>query len=144
MPPTNSDGVRMVAVMTGSSSFVMRPGSGSLAGLSISCTVAVGRRDPIQHARGGGHQVHVELALEAFLDDLHVQQAEEAAAEPEAKSRRRLGLEEERAVVELQLFERLAQLRILVALDRVEPGEDHRPELLEAREWLRRSGARSR
>ena len=36
--PTNSDGVRIIAVMTGSSSLVMRPASGSLAGLSISCT----------------------------------------------------------------------------------------------------------
>ncbi len=38
MGPTNSDGVRIIAVMTGSSSFAIRPASGSFAGLSISCT----------------------------------------------------------------------------------------------------------
>ena len=38
MLPTNSDGVRIIAVMTGSSSLVMRPRSGSFDGLSISCT----------------------------------------------------------------------------------------------------------
>ena len=38
MPPTNSAGVRIIAVMTGSSIFSIRPASGSLAGLSISWT----------------------------------------------------------------------------------------------------------
>ena len=36
--PTCSEGVRIIAVMTGSSNFSMRPGSGSFAGLSISCS----------------------------------------------------------------------------------------------------------
>ena len=38
MLPTCSDGVRIIAVMTGSSIFSMRPGSGNFAGLSISCS----------------------------------------------------------------------------------------------------------
>ena len=38
MPPTYSAGVRIIAVMTGSSIVLMRPASGSFAGLSISCT----------------------------------------------------------------------------------------------------------
>ena len=100
--------------------------------------LAVGRRHPIQHARRGRHQVHVELALEPLLHDLHVQQAEEAAAEPEAERDRGLRLEEERRVVQPQLFERLAQLGVLMALDRVEAGEDHRLQLLEAGERLER------
>ena len=44
------------------------------------------------HRRGGGDEGEVELALEALADDLHVEQAEEAAAEPEAERARRLGL----------------------------------------------------
>ena len=44
--------------------------------------------------------VEVVLALEPLLDDLHVQQAEEAAAEAEAERLRGLGLEDERGVVE--------------------------------------------
>ena len=69
---------------------------------------------------------------------------EEAAAEPEPERGRRLGLEEERRVVEPQLLERLAQLGVLMALDRIEPGEHHRLQLLEARKRLRRRPVRSR
>ena len=103
---------------------------------------AVGLGDAIQHARRGRDQVHVELALEPLLHDLHVQQAEEAAAETEAERDRGFRLEEERRVVEAQLLERLAQLGVLMALDRVEPGEHHRLEFLEARERLERRPVR--
>ena len=105
---------------------------------------AVGRRHPVQHARRRRHQVHVELALEPLLDDLHVQQAEEPAAEPEAERDRRLRLVEERRVVQPQLLERVAQLGILVALDRIEPGEHHRLQRLEAGKRLERRARRSR
>jgi hypothetical protein len=42
-------------------------------------------------ARRGGDQRQAELALEALLHDLHVEQAEEAAAEAEPERTRRLG-----------------------------------------------------
>ena len=100
--------------------------------------VAVGGGHPVEHARRGGDQVHAELALEPLLDDLHVQQAEEAAAEPEAQRDGGLRLEEERRVVQAQLLERVAQLGILMALHRVEPGEHHRLQFLEARERRQR------
>ena len=130
--------------MTGSSSVSMRAGVGQLGRAVDLAHLAVGRRHPVEHARRGRDQVHVELALETLLHDLHVQQAEEAAAEAEAERRRGLGLEEERRVVEPQLLERLAQLAVVVALDRIEPGEDHRLERLEAGERPRPSAARSR
>ena len=101
----------------------------------------VGRRHPVEHARRRRHQVHVVLALEALLHDLHVQQAEEAAAEAEPERRRRLRLVEERRVVQAQLLERVAQLGVLVALDRVEAGEHHRLQRLEAGERLERRAA---
>ena len=106
--------------------------------------LAVGRRHAVQHARRGRDQVHVELALEPLLDDLHVQQAEEAAAEAEAERDRRLRLEEERRVVQPQLLERLAQLRVAMPFDRIEAGEDHRLERLEAGIRLRASGGSPR
>ena len=99
--------------------------------------LAVGRRHAVEHARRRRHQVHVVLALEPLLHDLHVQQAEEAAAEAEAERRRRLRLVEERGVVQPQLLERLAQLGVLVALHRIEPGEHHRLQFLEAGKRLR-------
>ena len=46
---------------------------------------AVGQRDLVLDGRCRGDEVQLELALEALLDDLHVEQAKEAAAEPEAQ-----------------------------------------------------------
>ena len=55
--------------------------------------LAVGLVDVVDDARRGRDEVEVVLALEALLDDLHVEQAEEAAAEAEAERLGRVGLE---------------------------------------------------
>ena len=80
--------------------------------------------------RSRGEQVEVVLALEALAHDVHVQQPEEAAAEPESERLRRLGLVGQRCIVERQLLQRVAQVRVLVRVDRVEAAEHHRPRLL--------------
>ena len=59
--------------------------------------LADARLDAVGDVRRGDEQVEVELALEPLAHDLHVQQAEEAAAEAEAERLRRLGLVDERA-----------------------------------------------
>ncbi len=46
---------------------------------------AVGQLGQVLHARGGGDERQVELPLQALPHDLHMQQAEEAAAEAEAE-----------------------------------------------------------
>ena len=38
----------------------------------------------VNHAGIGGDDVHIELAAKAFLDDLHVKESEESAAEAKA------------------------------------------------------------
>ena len=68
----------------------------------------------------------VELALQALAHDLHVQQAEEAAAEPEPERARRLRHVRDRRVVEPQPLEALAQVLEVVAVHRVETAEHHR------------------
>ena len=45
----------------------------------------VGQMGQVRDRGGGGDQGEVELALQALADDLHVQQAEEPAAEPETE-----------------------------------------------------------
>ncbi len=60
-----------------------------------------------------------------------VQQAEEPAPEAESERHRGLGLEMERGVVQPELLERVAKLRVFVPFHRIEPGEDHRLELAE-------------
>ena len=42
--------------------------------------------DAVDHRGGGDDEVEVELALEPLLDDLEMQQAQEAAAEAQAQS----------------------------------------------------------
>ena len=74
--------------------------------------------------RRRGDEVQGELALEALLDDLHVEQAQEAAAEAEPERDRALRLEGEARVVEVELVQRLAQERVVLAADRVDAGED--------------------
>ena len=96
--------------------------------------VAVLLLDVVGDVRRRDEQVEVELALEPLADDLHVQQPEEAAAEAEAERLRRLRLVEQRRVVELELLERVAQLRVVVGVGREEAREDHRLDVLVARQ----------
>src|SRR5690606_14366468 len=86
---------------------------------------AVLERDVVDDVRRRRDEVEVELALEPLADDLQVQQAEEPDAEAEAERDRRLGLVVERGVVELELVERVAQHRVVRAVDRVQAREDH-------------------
>ena len=60
-------------------------GVGHLRGRVDLDHLAVGRRHAVAHAGRGRDEVEVELALEPLLHDLHVEQAEEAAAEAEAE-----------------------------------------------------------
>ena len=124
--------------MIGSSMVSMEPGSGSLAGRVDLDDVAAGLRHAVADGGRGDEQLEVELALEPLLHDLHVEQAEEPAAEAEAQGGRGLGLVEERRVVQAQLLEGVAQLGVLVRIHRVEPGEHHGLDFLEAGQGLRR------
>ena len=63
------------------------------------------RVDLIRDVGHGRDDIHVELAVEPFLYDLHVQQAEEAAPETESQGGRALGLEGQRRVVQLELLQ---------------------------------------
>ena len=59
--------------------------------------------DLVDDGRRGRDEVHVVFALEPLLHDVHVQQAEEAAAKAEAQRLRDFRLVVQRRVVELQL-----------------------------------------
>ena len=63
---------------------------------------AVGGEDAVFDRRGGGDQVQVELPLQPLLDDLHVEQPQEAAPEPEAQRLGSLRLVLQAGVVEHQ------------------------------------------
>ena len=81
--PTYSSRVITVASMMGSSICLMAEGSGNLLGLSTSIRSPFSAVDLVAHARRGGDQVDLELALQPLLDDLQMQQAQKAAAKTE-------------------------------------------------------------
>ena len=82
--------------------------------------------DAVDDVRRGGDQLQVKLALQPLPDDLHVQQAEEAAPEAEPQGRRGLRFIDQRGVVQPQPVERLPQFRVVVTVHRVKAGEHHR------------------
>ena len=96
--------------------------------------------DAVAHAGRGGDQVDAELALQALLHDLHVQQAQKAAAETEAQRDGVFRLVEEGGVVQLQFAEGVAQHFVIAGLHGIKSGEDHRLDGFEARQ--RRRGTR--
>ncbi|MCY1238159.1 hypothetical protein D9M72_508840 [compost metagenome] len=74
---------------------------------------------------GRGNQVELVLAFEALTGDFQVQQPQEAHTEAEAQRSRGFRLVNKGGVVEHQLFQRIAEHRVVRAVQRVEPGEDH-------------------
>ena len=94
---------------------------------------------------GRGHdEAEVVLAFEALLDDVHVEEAEEAAAEAKAKGDGGLGLKDEGGIVELEFFECLAEVVIVLAVLGIEPAEDHGRDAAIARQCLARRTLRTR
>ena len=87
--------------------------------------LAVSLVDVIVHRGARGNEVQVELALQALLDDFHVQQAQEAHAEAKAERHRGLGLPHQRRVVDVQLIERITQVLVVLVIDREQARIDH-------------------
>jgi len=81
-------------------------------------------------------ELHVVLALEALLHDVHVQEAEEAAAEAEAQRLRGLRLVAQARIVQLQLGERVTQRLVAIGFHRIQTREHLRLDLLEAGQRL--------
>src|SRR5690606_3332190 len=102
----------------------------------------VGQDDVVLHVRDRRDQVEPELPLEALLHDLQVQQPEEPAPETEPERRRGLRLVLQARVVQLEAFQRVAQLLVLIRVRRVEPAEDHGLDLAVPGEQLRRPTVR--
>ena len=140
--PMYSFGVRIDASIIGSRISAIRPGSGKSDGMwtsisELSVSVTSKRTDGIV-----AMSVDVVLALEALAHDVHVQQAEEAAAKAEAQRLGHLRLPRQRGVVELELLERVAQVGVLVGVDRKQAAEDDRLDVAVAGQRLEVAVAR--
>ena len=82
-------------------------------------------------------------ALKPLLNDFHVQHSEEAAAEAEAEGDGAFRLEGQAGVVELELFQRVAQIGVLAAVLGVDAAVDHRAHLAVAGQRLARGVLRA-
>ena len=94
--------------------------------------VAVGHLDVIDDRGCRRDEIEIEFAMQALLDDLQMQQAEEAAAEAEAQRRRGFHLVGEARIVEAQLAHGGAQVFEVRRIDGEETAEHNRLRGLEA------------
>jgi hypothetical protein len=91
----------------------------------------------VDHAGRGGDEVQVIFAGQPLLDDLEVQEAEEAAAETEAERCAAFGFEAERRIVEAELVKAVAELFEVRGVDRKQAAEDDRLDQLKPGQRLR-------
>ena len=117
-----------------------RGGVGIVMGVIHRHHRAVGLIDMIDHGGQGGHKVQVKLPFQPFLDDLHVEHPQKAAPEAKAQGHGALRLKAQGGVVELELFQRVPEIRILGAVLRVDAAVDHGLDRPVARQGLRRGG----
>ena len=101
--------IRLLGVLDGA-------GVGVVVGVVHLHHGAIGFVDVVDDAGQRGHQVQVELPLQTLLDDLHVEHTQKAAPEAEAQGYGALRLEGQTGVVQLQLFQRVPQIRVLAAI----------------------------
>src|SRR5690606_37997994 len=94
---------------------------------------AVAHMQAIDDRRRCRDQIEIKLALKPLLDDLEMQQAEEAAAKAEAKRGGGFRFKGEARVVEAELAKACFQLGEIGGIDREEAAEHHRLVRLEAR-----------
>ncbi len=94
--------------------------------VDVDVAAAVGQRHQVLHRRSGRNEIQVELALQSLLDDLHVEQPQETATEPEAERHGALRLEADRGVVEVKFVQRIAEQRVVRAVDGVDARKDER------------------
>ena len=85
----------------------------------------------IRHVGYGRNHIHIELAIQTFLHDFHVKQAEETATETEAQRHGRFRLEGQRRIVQLQFFQRGPEIFKILGLYGIKPGKNHRLDFLE-------------
>src|SRR5258706_4593067 len=102
---------------------------GQLRGVDDLAHRAVARLHLVHHGRCRGDELHVVLALEPLLDNVHVQEAQEAAAEAEAQRLRGLGLVAQARIVPLQLLQRIPHRLGLVRFDGVQARGQLRPDV---------------
>ena len=97
---------------------------------------AVFQIDVVNHAGIGGDNVHIVFPAQTLLNDFHVEQTEEAAAETETQRSGTFRLIDKSRVVELQFAHTEFKLVIIGAVNGVNTAEHHRAHFFEPGERL--------
>ena len=92
----------------------------------------------VNDARRRRDDIHVVFAPEPFLDDLHVEQAEEAAAKPKAERDGAFRLINESRIVKPQFSDGGLEMLEVAGIDRIDSAENHRMNFLKARQRFAR------
>ena len=98
--------------------------------------LAIRLHHAVAHGRRSRDEIQAVLPLKTLLDDLRVQEAQEATAKPEPESRARFRLVADRGVVQPELFEGPLECLIVLGIHRIKSGEDHGLDFAEARQRL--------
>src|SRR6266436_6244326 len=86
----------------------------------------------INHAGTCRDDVHIILAPEPFLDDLHVKQTKKSAAKTEAQRNRAFRLINKSGIVQAQLSDCGLQMFEVTGVNRIDAAEDHGMNFLKA------------
>lgn len=98
----------------------------------------------VDHGGRSGDEIEVILAFEAFLNDLHVEQAKKPTAKAKAESLGGFRLKGKRSIVEAEFFEGFAQIFVVGGFDRVEAAKDHRFDFFKSAQRLDTRALRKR
>ena len=101
-------------------------GGRQIGGILNQPHLAVDAFDLVLDRGGREDKFEAVLAFQSFLDDLHVQQAEESHAIAKAERGRGFRLVLDRTVGQSELVECVGELLVVGRVGRVETGEDHR------------------
>ena len=95
----------------------------------------------VNNTRIRRNDLHVVLATDALLDDLHVEETEEATTETKAERQRAFRSVNEGRIVQTQPPERGLQFLVVVALERIQTAKNQRAHFFVARQHVRRRPA---
>ena len=87
--------------------------------------IAIGADYFVNNVGRSGNQRQIIFALQALLDNVHVQQSQKAAAEAKAQGSGGFRLEHQGSIVQLQLFQRVAQIVVIAVLYGIQAAINH-------------------
>ena len=105
----------------------------------ISC-----KQYPVGDLGTGDDDIHFKLPPKSLFDDIEMEESEESASESISERRRGFVLDLKGRVVELEFFDTVLQLIVLIIIDRVDSSEDEWSDTLESPDGIRIAAVVSR